>query len=251
MNRLKFLALTLALVAPPLPPVLAQANVPGDWNLTLATPLGSYVVMLTLEQDGDKVTGHLTSPASPVPIAGTVKGNELNVTATLVLQAGELDFDLNGIVTGDQWKGTVKYGAFGTFPFTGRRADQSADAAQTPPEPGAAPALASAVPGTGPADITGKWNIVVKVGAMGELSMSATVQQDGEKVTGTVTSPFGEAPVNGTMSGNALLVVFTTPTPQGNIDVTLTGQLGASGFVGKASIAGMGDADWTASRAPQ
>ena len=72
MNRLKFLALALALVVAPLPPVLAQATVPGDWTLTLATPLGSYVVMLTLEQNGDKVTGKLTSPASPVPIVGTV-----------------------------------------------------------------------------------------------------------------------------------------------------------------------------------
>ena len=55
-------------------------------------------------------------------------------------------------------------------------------------------------------------------------------------------------PVTGTMTGGTLKLEVTVPTQQGDMQMTMTGNLGPDGFTGKASIAGMGDADWTGKR---
>ena len=81
--------------------------------------------------------------------------------------------------------------------------------------------------------------------------MTATLTQAAEKVSGTLSSQAGDVQINGTMSGNTLKIDFTAQTPQGDIPVSMTGTLGAAGFTGKASIAGMGEADWTGKRAQQ
>jgi hypothetical protein len=47
------------------------------------------------------------------------------------------------------------------------------------------------------------------------------------------------------MTGRTLKISFNVQTPLGEMPVTMTGDLGAQGFAGKADIAGMGEADWT------
>jgi len=69
------------------------------------------------------------------------------------------------------------------------------------------------------------------------------------KVTGTISSQTGETAVTGVMAGSALKLDFNVETPQGQIAITMTGELSATGIAGKATIVGLGDADWTATRA--
>ena len=83
---------------------------------------------------------------------------------------------------------------------------------------------------------------------MGDLPATATLTQDGTNVTGMLSSMAGDVPVKGTMTGNSLKLEFTAETPQGPITVTMTGELAATGFTGKASLAGIGEADWKATR---
>jgi hypothetical protein len=80
------------------------------------------------------------------------------------------------------------------------------------------------------------------------LPASATFTQAGDKVTGTITSLAGGVQVSGTMTGKTLKLEFNIPTQQGDIPVSMTGDLGPDGLAGKASLAGMGDADWTGKR---
>jgi hypothetical protein len=232
------LALALSVVLAPAA-VSAQSGVTGDWEITLTTPQGATTVNLTLAQDGEKVTGKLDSPMGSVPIAGTNTAGTMALMAHVDLQGNAIDLGLNGKAESDAMSGVVKIGDFGEFPFTGKRAAAKPAAA------------ASTVPsGPPPTDANGKWNIVLTLGGAGTFPLSATFKQDGDKVTGVLSSVGGEVPVSGTMVGKTLKLDFKAETPQGPLPITMTGELGATGFTGKASIAGLGETDWTATRVP-
>jgi hypothetical protein len=232
------LALALAVGFAPAP-AFAQGSVAGSWELTLSTPQGATTVNLTLAQDGDKLSGSLDSPMGSVPVTGTNTAGALALAAHLELQGNAIDLGLNGKMEGDALNGSVKVGDFGEFPFTGKRA--AVTAANRADSTNGTPAGA-------PTDANGKWNIVLSLGGAGGFPVSATLKQDGERVSGTLTSMAGEVPVAGTMIGRALKLEFKAETPQGALPITMTGELGAGGFSGKASIAGLGEADWTATR---
>jgi uncharacterized protein (DUF2147 family) len=230
----------------------AQTGAAGDWEITLNTPQGNNVVNLSLTQDGEKLTGELSSPMGSVPIAGTAADGGVALTAHIDIQGNALELGLNGKLEGEALNGTVTFGDFGEFPFTGKRAaPKVASVAATDGAGAAAPAAtpataAAAVPAT---DANGKWNITLTINGAGEFPVSATFTQTGDKVSGTLSSMAGEVPVTGTMTGKSLKLDFTAETPQGPLPITMTGELSDTGaFTGKASIAGMGEADWTGTR---
>lgn len=261
MNRLKVpsvmthtalaaLAATFVLMAP-LAAHAQTTNVAGAWDLTLSTPQGENTVNVTFKQDGDKLTGTLSSPMGEVALTGTATAGNLKATANMDVQGMALEMAFTGKVAGDTIDGMVKVGDFGEFPFTGKRAASKAAPAATSTT-GAAPAAAPARPaasGASAGNAGGKWDVILNIGGVGEFPMTATLTQMTDKVAGTISSQAGDVPVSGTMTGNALKLEFVAQTPQGDIAITMTGTLGASGFTGKASIAGMGEADWTAKRA--
>ena len=80
------------------------------------------------------------------------------------------------------------------------------------------------------------------------MPFTANFVQAGEKVSGTIAGPTGEVPITGAMTGNALKMDMTIQTPQGDMEITFTGDLGPQGLAGKASTM-MGDMTWSATRA--
>ncbi len=221
--------------------VFAQSGPAGDWTLAMATPQGTTNVALSLKVAGDKVTGEMNSPMGPVAVAGTTAGNDLNVTADISVQGMALTFVIGGKVDGNTMAGTVKIGDFGEFPFTGTRAGAATAAAAA-----AAPAGTTAAAIT---DLNGKWDIKIVIAGMGEMPAVAVMKQDGEKLSGTISGPAGEMTLAGTVVGKVVKFDFEADTPQGKLPVAMTGDIGATSVSGKASIAGMGEADWTATRA--
>jgi hypothetical protein len=225
-------AAVLTLVAPS---AFAQTGPAGNWEITLTTPQGPQTVNLSLAQQGADLAGDLASPMGTIPITGTATGDAMALIAKI--EAMGLELGLNGKVAGDTIEGTVKFGDFGEFPFSGKRV-------------AAAPAAAAAPVPTGPiTDLNGKWDVKLVIAGAGEFPVTANLKQDGEKVTGTFVSMIGEVAVTGTVTGRSLKLDFTAETPQGNLPVTMTGDMGDTAISGKASIAGLGEADWTATRA--
>jgi hypothetical protein len=143
--------------------------------------------------------------------------------------------------------GSVKFGDFGEFPFKGKRAGSGAAAAAAPAA-AAPPAPAAAAAGS-LTDASGKWDIVISVEGVGELPVQAEFKQDGSKLTGTFTGPTGDVTLQGTMTGPSLKLEFEVETPQGKMPIVMTGDLTAAGFTGKATFAGMGEANWKGTRA--
>jgi hypothetical protein len=250
MKLVKISAFALAIVA--CAPLAAFAqSAAGDWELTVETPQGANTMNVSLTQDGDQLAGTLSSPLGAVPLKGTSTAGAVSVAADIDVQGMALTLTFNGTVAGDTLNGTVKFGDFGEGPFTGKRA-----AAKTSAAPGAAPAATAAAASTGNAagdagSITGKWDLVLSIPGAGDFPMSATFAQAADKVTGNFSSPAGDMAVAGTMTGSALKLQFTAQTPNGDIPVTMTGTLAAGAFTGKATIEGMGEADWTGKRAQQ
>ena len=233
----------------------AQAGAAGDWELTMATPQGNQTVGLSLSLAADKVSGELSSPMGAVPVTGTATGNDVALSAELAVQGMNLEFGITGKVDGDTMAGSVKVGDFGEFPFTGKRVAKTAAAAPpaaAAPASAAAPAAAAAAAGSGPiTDLNGKWNVVLTIAGMGEIPAVADLKQDGDKLSGTLSGPAGDLVIAGTVTGRTVKIDFEADTPQGKLPVSMTGDMGATSVTGKASIAGLGEADWTATRAVQ
>jgi hypothetical protein len=240
-----FVAASLFLL--PATAVLAQSNPNGAWELTIDSPQGANTVTLTLKQDGDKLTGDLASQMGSTPVTGTFTAGAVALTANIEIQGNSLALGINGNVDADTLNGSVKFGDFGEFPFTGKRSNGATPAAAAAP---AAPAAASA-PAAGSVaggDASGKWDVVLMFPGAGEFPVTADLKQEGTNVTGTFLSQAGEVAVKGTMTGTSLKLEFTAETPQGPLPITMTGELGAQGFTGKVSLAGMGEADWKGTR---
>jgi hypothetical protein len=216
----------------------------GAWELTIETPQGPNTSTLTLKQDGDKLTGDLASPLGSSPVTGTFSAGAVAVTANIDIQGTSLQLGINGKVDADTMTGEVKFGDFGAFPFKATRAGASAAA----PAPPAAPAARAATSGS-VTDANGKWDIVLSIEGVGEIPVQADFKQDGTKVTGTFSGPAGDVTLQGTMTGPSLRLEFEVDTPQGKVPIVLTGELGAQGFTGKATLAGMGEANWKGTRA--
>jgi hypothetical protein len=90
--------------------------------------------------------------------------------------------------------------------------------------------------------------VVLKTGG-GDFPATATITEDGGKVTGTFQTQMGDLPITGTVEGKALKLSMVAKTPQGDIPVALTGDLDGDSVVnGKADFGGMGQGEWTAKR---
>jgi hypothetical protein len=98
---------------------------------------------------------------------------------------------------------------------------------------------------------SGKWDVLLKTPG-GDLPATATLNDASGKVTGTFGSQMGEMPVTGSVDGRALKLSMVAQTPQGELNVVMTGDLDGDAIVnGKAEVAGMGQMEWSAKRAKQ
>jgi hypothetical protein len=148
--------------------------------------------------------------------------------------------------------GKANFGGMVDGDWSAKRAVDGAAASTTPtPTPTststttetAAASTTSAV-GT----IAGKWDVTLMTPG-GEFPANASFAEDGGKVTGTFGSQMGEIAVSGTIEGRAFKLSMTAQTPQGPMEVTMTGDVDGDAIKGKAEIAGMGQMEWTAKRA--
>jgi hypothetical protein len=222
----------------------AQAGIAGDWELTFTTAQGSNSVVVNFVGEGEKITSTLLSPFGSVQLAGTeTTDGDVRMTGVLDVQGLKVDLGLNAKLTGETLAGTIALGTLGDFPFTGKRAEKK--------EVVAAPPSAAASSDVPLASVSGKWDITLTIPNGGAFPFSASLLQEGDKVTGTVSSAFGEVPATGTFTNNSLQLEYTAQTPLGALSVSMVGEHGASGFVGKATVGGISGADWTGVRAPQ
>jgi len=231
-------------------PARAQTNIAGDWDVTIQAPQGANTVRVTFKQDGSKVSGIFKSQLGELPFQdGTIDGNDLKFGFAIPIQGQSLDITMTGKVDGESITGKAQFGGFGEGDWTAKRVEATAASAApaAPAAAAAAPAAAaSAATATG---IAGKWDATLKT-QMGDLPVQVEFVESAGKVTGTIVGPMGPVELGGTFDGNALKLEFVAKTPQGDIPVTMSGELNGDSIVnGKAEFGGLGQGEWTAKRA--
>jgi len=239
------LAASFALLALP---AFAQTNIAGDWDVTIQAPQGANTVRVTFKQDGSKVSGIFKSQLGELPFQdGTIEGSDLKFGFSIPIQGQSLDITMTGKVDGESITGKAQFGGFGEGDWTAKRVEAAtASAAPAAPAAAAAPAANGAATATG---IAGKWDATLKT-QMGDLPVQVEFVESAGKVTGTIVGPMGPVELGGTFDGNALKLEFVAKTPQGDIPVTMSGELNGDTIVnGKAEFGGMGQGEWTAKRA--
>jgi len=248
MTRLKSTLLALSLLIAS--PVFAQTDITGDWDVTVNSPQGSNTTPVTFKQEAGKVSGMFKSPQGTLPFeGGTMTGNDLKFTFTINVQGMELPITLTGKVEGETMTGKADFGGFAEGDWSAKRTGAaSATAAAAPAAPAAAATATAAVAGVG---FGGKWDVMMKTPA-GDMPANATLSDDNGKLTGTFGSQLGEVPVSGTAEGKMLKLTLVAQTPQGELTVTMTGDLDGDNIVnGKAEVSGLGQMEWSAKRIKQ
>ncbi|MHC4832004.1 MAG: hypothetical protein ACYTFT_16895 [Planctomycetota bacterium] len=97
--------------------------VDGTWNITLKTPIGDRAVTVTLNSDGNDLSGTLHGPQGEQAFeGGTASGDEATWNAMFNGAMGEMKLGFVGSVDGDAIDGTVQFGVFGSGTFSGTRA---------------------------------------------------------------------------------------------------------------------------------
>ena len=236
MNRAVFAVSLVALLAAP---AAAQINLTGDWDMTIVSPQGTNTVKVTLAQDGESVSGLFKSQFGELPVTGALTGDDLNIAFSLPIQGQSVDIVMTGKVVGPTLAGKVQFGDFGEGDWTARRAE----AAASPTTPSTA---TTAKPAGVPGDASGEWDLTFRT-PKGDVQATATINQDGGKLSGTLNSQLGVAPFTGTLHGTSLSVTSNVITPRGILPITITGAIAGNAIAkGKAKIQGVGTMKWTA-----
>jgi hypothetical protein len=239
-NRLALAALLVLLALP----VGAQTNIAGDWDVTIQSAQGSNNVQVTFKQDGSKVSGVFKSQMGELPFQdGTLDGDDLKFGFSIPIQGQSLDVTMTGKVDGASIAGKAQFGGFGEGDWTAKR--MAGNGSST-----SAAASAPVVPSTngGTTGLSGKWDATLKT-QMGDVPVSVEFVESAGKVSGTIIGPMGPVEIAGTFAGNAIKLEFVAKTPQGDISVTMSGELNGDSIVnGKAELGGMGQGEWTAKR---
>jgi len=98
----------------------AQANIAGAWELSINGPEGVINASADLKQDGDQITGTITSPQGSVEPKGVYKAKKVELAFTIASPQGELPIKVNGDVDGDDMKGIIDFG-MGMADFTAKK----------------------------------------------------------------------------------------------------------------------------------
>ena len=122
--RWRALLFPLAIAAAALPSAMRAQTAPsvaGDWNATMNTPGGARPMKLVLKVDGEKLTGVVKRDAGDVPLEGTVKGNVVTFTYTVMYNDNALALTVTMTVSGDTMKGRVSFAGQAEDDFTASR----------------------------------------------------------------------------------------------------------------------------------
>ncbi len=116
------LTVTLGIVAAVLTvAVAAQTDVTGKWNMTFDTDQGTTTATMTLQQDGDTLTGELVSDQGTLEFEGTIIGDTLEWVMEVDAGGAFIEIAMDGTVDGDEMVGTADFGGYGGGDWTATR----------------------------------------------------------------------------------------------------------------------------------
>ena len=99
-----------------------MAEVDGDWNCTVSSPMGEQEFVLTVASGGGTFSGSASGGIGTKQIEDGVVDGDTLAWSMAISKPMPLMLACRAVVTGDALEGKVKVGIFGSFPITGTRA---------------------------------------------------------------------------------------------------------------------------------
>ncbi len=218
------LSLLLASGADPIPARADIRAILGKWLAKAETPNGPMEVEFELKQEGDLLTGTAKLFQGSIPLSA-VKFEDPNLAIDLSFEGGT--FKLRGVLKEGKFSGTwEQVGGDVKGTWTAERR--------------AAPVVTAAAGG-----ISGIWASVATT-PNGELPLSLELKQEGDKVTGSLSSDMGSLPIQaGSFKENKLQFDVEIGTNVYRVQATLQ----EDKFTGNWAPAGGGEGGaWSAKR---
>jgi hypothetical protein len=97
------------------------------------------------------------------------------------------------------------------------------------------------------AGVAGAWKLTFQTD-QGAIDADMTLKQEGQKVTGSLVSPQGEAPIEGTFTDGKLLLSMSVDAQGQALVITFNGALEKDTLKGDVDFGGFGSAQWSATR---
>ena len=98
-----------------------EVDVTGSWDMAVEASQGKATPVLTLRQDGEKVSGTYRGQMGQSDIQGTVKGNAIRFSVVLKFEDKEVTVVYSGTVTSNLMQGTVQFGGVGSGKWSAAR----------------------------------------------------------------------------------------------------------------------------------
>ena len=100
-----------------------KVDVSGVWTFTVQSEAGTSTPTVTLDQKGEKLTGHYSSLlVGEAELTGTVKGQNIEFTVSADVQGTKFQLTYSGTVENkDSMKGQLSAAEFGAGTFTAKR----------------------------------------------------------------------------------------------------------------------------------
>lgn len=102
----------------------ASAAAGATWNLTFTSPVGEFPVVLTVQQEGENLSGMADVKGKnpqKVPFKGTLKGDAVEFKVTIKYEGNDMPITSKGTVTGNEIKGKVDFAGMAEGEFKGKK----------------------------------------------------------------------------------------------------------------------------------
>jgi hypothetical protein len=212
-----------------------DADIVGSWEVNITTGQAQgRTAPLVLRRDGPNVVGTITTPQGDQNVDATVAGKAVTMWFSVRTQNGLTNVTMKGTVDGDVMTGTIDFGS-GQGEWTAKR--------------GGVAAAEVARQNESRADVSGTWAFQVEFsGGTGTPTM--TFKQDGEKLTGHYSGQLGEAPLTGTVKGNAIEFSIDVDIQGTAAHIVYSGTVDKDSMKGTVKLADFGEGTFTAKKKP-
>jgi hypothetical protein len=96
-------------------------------------------------------------------------------------------------------------------------------------------------------DITGTWDMTIET-PQGQMNLTATFKQEGEKLTGTQASPMGEIALEGTVIGNEVKYTIVIDMQGQQATIVFGAKVEGDSMTGVFDFGGQGSGAWSAKK---
>jgi len=212
-----------------------DADVLGSWDVTVTAGQGPATsTPLVLKRDGDQIVGTFSSPQGDHSVEASVKDKAVTIWFSVRTQNGPVPITMKGTADGDSMTGVMEFGTGGQGHWSAKRAAGRPAGTQAKDSP---------------LDVNGTWNFQVEIGGnTGTPTM--TFKQEGEKLSGRYSGQLGEAPLTGTLKGNAIEFSFDVTIEGNAVRIVYAGTVEKDSMKGTAKFGDFGEGAFTAKRRP-